>query len=237
MPISRYGWKPDQPDHRDHRFALMRPRLAVLPPAASAQQFEPPIWEQGELGSCTGHGTCRIVQMARAKEGLPNVQLSRLMAYYLGREIEGTAGQDGGAQIRDVIKGLARSGVCAETDWPYDAARFAEAPPSDIWTAALADCVKGYSRLDNCNLDELKSCIAGGDGFVLGFDVPQSFEGEAVARTGIFEPPAPGETPVGGHCVAAVAYDDAYQPASWPAPGGFLIANSWGTSWGWPQSP
>jgi hypothetical protein len=80
--------------------------------------------------------------MARAKEGLPNVQLSRLMAYYLGREIEGTVEQDGGAQIRDVIKGLARSGVCAERDWPYDAARFTETPPSDIWTAALADCVK-----------------------------------------------------------------------------------------------
>ncbi len=237
MPISRYGWKHDRPDDRDHRFALARPRPATLPPAASAQQFEPPIWHQGELSSCTGHGTCRIVQMARARAGLPDFQLSRLMAYYLGREREGTVTEDIGAEIRDVIKGLARSGVCAETDWPYDASRFAVAPPSDVWTSALADCIKAYSRLNNQDLDELKSCIAGGDGFVFGFEVPHSFEEDAIASTGIFVPPAVGETSVASHCVAAVAYDDSVRPAPWVASGGFLIANSWGTAWGLPRAP
>lgn len=227
--MPRYGWKRDRPDARDFKFSIMRPTLLVLPPAASVEALEPPIWDQGELGSCTGHGTCRVVQMARRKEGLPDIALSRLMAYYVGRELERTTALDEGAEIRDVIKGVARSGVCAETDWPYDVARFAEAPPSDAWTAALADCIKGYSKLDNSDLASLKRCIAGGDPFVFGFDVPEAFEGNEIATTGQMSGAAWDGRGVGGHCVVAVAYDDGRQA--------FLIANSWGSGWGDPAHP
>jgi C1A family cysteine protease len=45
-----------------------------------------------------------------------------------------------------------------------------------------------------------------------------------VAKSGIVPQPKPNEDLVGGHCVAAVGYDDWKQA--------FLCRNSWGESWG-----
>jgi C1A family cysteine protease len=238
MSARAYGWKRDRAGDRDRRFGFMYPAWAFwkVPAAASVLAVMPPVWDQGQLNGCTGHGCPAIVMAARARAGLTPVMLSRLMAYYLGRAIEGTIAEDAGAEIRDVIRGMARSGCCPEADWPYQIQHFDVTPPADAWTAALADCIKGYSRLDNADLLELKTCIAGGDPFVFGFDVPASFEGEAIAASGFLEMPVAGWTPVGAHCVAAVAYDDAMRGPGWQRPGGFLIRNSWGT-WGDPAHP
>jgi C1A family cysteine protease len=47
---------------------------------------------------------------------------------------------------------------------------------------------------------------------------------DEVARTGVVPMPQPNETVQGGHCVAAVGYDDSKQC--------FIARNSWGTGWG-----
>ena len=52
----------------------------------------------------------------------------------------------------------------------------------------------------------------------------ESFESDAVAKSGILPMPQKGEKQVGGHAVCCVGYDDAKQM--------FLIRNSWGTDWG-----
>ena len=64
---------------------------------------------------------------------------------------------------------------------------------------------------------------------VLGFLVYDSFESDAVAKTGKVPMPAPGEKVLGGHAVFCVGY----QTDSAVAGGGALIVkNSWGTGWG-----
>src|SRR5260370_26056977 len=45
----RYGWRPDQPDFRDH---LYRPKMMVLPSSVDLRNECPPVYDQGELGSC-----------------------------------------------------------------------------------------------------------------------------------------------------------------------------------------
>jgi C1A family cysteine protease len=70
----------------------------------------------------------------------------------------------------------------------------------------------------------MKGCIASGFPFVVGFAVYESFESDAVARTGTVPLPAPTEAVIGGHAVLAVGYDDAKQR--------FHMMNSWGAGWG-----
>ena len=56
MPINRkYGWAPDLPDHRDHLYSAPQPVLAKLPPKKDLRSGCPPVYDQGQLGSCTAN--------------------------------------------------------------------------------------------------------------------------------------------------------------------------------------
>ena len=126
--------------------------------------------------------------------------------------------------LRDGIKTLNKQGTCTETDWPYVISKFAFKPTTTCYTNALKNTVKQYLRLDNTKLDELKSCLASGYGFVFGFAVYESFETQYVANTGQVSLPQLGERFLGGHAVYCLGYDDSIQK--------FICRNSWGTNWG-----
>ncbi|ALE06344.1 peptidase C1 [Arthrobacter sp. ERGS1:01] len=221
---SRYGWVPDLPDQRDFHFAATAAVQAALPPSIDLRGSCPPVYDQGQLGSCTGNGVAGVVQFDAMKEGLADTSTpSRLFIYYNERVIEGTVKSDSGAQIRDGIKTVATTGVCDETLWPYDITQFAHKPTAACYKAAKLQRAILYSRVGQ-TLSQMKGCLASGFPIVFGFTVYDSFESATVASTGVVPMPAAGESVLGGHCVVAVGYDDASQR--------FTIRNSWGTGWG-----
>jgi C1A family cysteine protease len=223
--IRRFGWVPDLPDARDHLYAAPAPVLRALPASVDLRpQFKTKPYDQGQLGSCTGNAIAGAIQFERQKQNLhPDFIPSRLFIYYNERVIEGTVGTDAGAQIRDGIKSVVHQGACTEKTWPYTITKFARKPPAKAYAEAAKSKVASYSRLVP-TLSQLKGCLASGYPFVFGFTVYESFEGDAVARTGEVPMPAPSEAAVGGHAVLAMGYDDAV--------GRFLVRNSWGTEWG-----
>ena len=222
--IQRYGWIPDLPDARDHLYAAPMPIMAALPPRVDLRADCPPVYDQGQLGSCTANAIGAAVQFDRRKQQLdPDFVPSRLFIYYNERAMEGTVSTDSGAQIRDGIKSVAKQGACPETDWPYDIAKFTSKPPRTDYREALQNRAVSYSRLvQNVNL--LKGCLASGFPFVFGFTVYESFESQEVAGTGVVPMPSPSEQMLGGHAVLAVGYDNSTQR--------FAVRNSWGTGWG-----
>src|SRR3954454_14403784 len=112
--------------------------------------------------------------------------------------------------------------VCKEIDWPYKINKFAVAPSQSCYTKALKYTALSYFRLNNGNIDELKSCLAAGFPFIFGFTIYASFF-NADTNGGIV--PMPGQERIeGGHAVLAVGYDD--------GKGRFMIQNSWGASKG-----
>jgi C1A family cysteine protease len=225
MPINRkYGWAPDLPDHRDHVYSAPLPVLIKLPPKKDLRSGCPPVYDQGQLGSCTANAISAAVQFDQKKQGLKVFMPSRLFVYYNERDLEGTVKSDPGAQIRDGVKSIANLGVCAETEWPYDINKFTDKPTQKCFTDAKKCEAVGYQRLDSTNLNQLKGCIAAGFPFVFGFTVYSAFEGEEVAKTGVLNLPGPKEKVQGGHAVLAVGYDDSTQR--------FTVRNSWGKDWG-----
>ncbi len=219
----KYGWVRDIPDQRDHLYAAPVVNLAKLPTSVDLRKACPPVYDQGQLGSCTANGIGAALQFERHKQHLtPDFIPSRLFIYYNERVIEHTVQSDAGAQIRDGIRSVSKSGFCPESMWPYDVSKFADLPPKSCYSEALTDRAVAYQRLVQ-NVNQMKGCLASGYPFVFGFTVYESFESAAVAKTGVVPMPQPSEQVLGGHCVLAVGYDDQQQR--------FLIRNSWGTAW------
>ncbi len=219
-----YGWVRDLPDARDHLYAapLMSLRRG-LPPSVDLRPKCPPVYDQGQLGSCTANGIGAAIEFDQRKQRVKEFTPSRLFIYYNERVIEGSVNQDSGAQIRDGVKSVAKLGAPPETDWPYDISKFTDKPPAKAYRDALKDVVTSYSRVTH-NLTNMQGCLADGYPFVFGFTVYESFESAKVAKTGIVPMPAPGEQVLGGHCVMAVGYNDKQRR--------FIVRNSWGPKWG-----
>lgn len=219
--VKGMGWIPDLPDFRDRSWSVMH--AIQLPAKASLRDKFPPCYNQGLLGSCTGNAIAGALEFDRRKQGLKDFVPSRLMIYWLERFLEHTVSIDAGAQIRDGMKAVARWGACDEALWPYDIEKFAEEPSHEAYAQALETQAIDYARVTRTRAS-MKATIVSGFPIVFGFAVYESFEGDAVAKTGIVPMPDKAEKQVGGHAVVLVGYDDATQ--------NFEVRNSWGTAWG-----
>jgi len=222
--VKRYGWIPDLPDHRDFMYAAPLAVLRALPPKKDLTGQCPPVYDQGELGSCTANAIGAAHHFEQMKQNAKKASTpSRLFIYYNERDIEGTVNEDAGAMIRDGIKSVVKQGVCPETQWPYVISRFTKKPSKPCYTEAMNHQVVSYRRVAQ-SLNQMKGCLASGYPFVFGFSVYESFESSAVTKTGKVPMPRTGEAMLGGHAVAAVGYNDADQR--------FIVRNSWGSKWG-----
>jgi C1A family cysteine protease len=232
--VKWYGWSRDLPDHRDLLYSAPVKHLRALPAKVdllASTKLLPPVYDQGELGSCTGNAIAAAVQFARRKEKKkPDFVPSRLFIYWNERKLEGTVDSDSGAQIRDGMKVVAKVGVCpsasrprGHADWPYEPRRLRDEPPEACFAVARENQITAYQRLRQ-ELSQMKGCLAEGYPFVFGFTAYGAFESDRVARSGALDLPAAREKVVGGHAVMAVGYDDATQR--------FLVRNSWGDDWG-----
>jgi C1A family cysteine protease len=218
----RYGWKPDSPDTRDHLYAVS-PAIS-LPLSVDLRPQCPPIYDQGQLGSCTANAIAGMLEFDQIRQVEHSFVPSRLFIYYNERAKEGTVNEDAGAMIRDGVKVVAKQGYCDELGWSYDISRFAVKPPAFCYAYALKFKALSYQRIQVHNLHAMKACLALSFPFVFGFLVYESFESNEVASTGVMPMPQSGEQILGGHAVMACGYDDARQA--------LLVRNSWGIDWG-----
>ena len=68
VKIARYGWLPDLPDHRDYFYAAPVELAGALPAKADLREQCPPVYDQGQLGSCTANAIAAAIQFDRMKQ-------------------------------------------------------------------------------------------------------------------------------------------------------------------------
>jgi len=86
--------------------------LVALPKKVNLTSKMPPVYDQGQLGSCTANAIGAAFEYEQLKQKQKDFMPSRLFIYYNERAIEGTIDTDSGAMIRDGIKSVAKLGVC-----------------------------------------------------------------------------------------------------------------------------
>lgn len=220
------GWVPDLPDQRDFSYGAPPQIVAKLPSIVNHQSKCPPVYNQGQLGSCTANALGAAFEVGLKIQGKSQWRNSRLFLYYNSRAVRGWQLIDSGAYLRDAIKTMSTQGMCPETEWTYDdnknPGKFSIKPPASCYQHAKTKNVLFYQAIPAGNLNAMKSCIAEGYPFVFGFTVYDSFYN--ITRNGLMPLPKSNEKVHGGHAVCAVGYNDAMQC--------FIVRNSWGTGWG-----
>jgi C1A family cysteine protease len=218
----KYGWSRDLPDYRDKYHVPILTDL-LLPPHVDLREHMPPVYDQGHLGSCTANAIAGAIQYDEIRQKLETETPSRLFIYYNERDIEHSVPYDSGALIRDGIKSINRVGYCKESMWPYIPEQFTVKPSNDCYKYAKTHKSLEYKRVCQ-DISHIKSILAQGYPIVFGFTVYSSFETEEVATTGIVPMPSGDDTPVGGHAVLCVGFDDKTHMVT--------VRNSWGKDWG-----
>jgi len=233
QPKHRYTWKKDKLDKRDFKYVNHVEKWSDVPPSVDLRKQFGEIYNQGQLGSCTANAIAMAFNFEDVDQSLRVMNPSRLFIYYNERSMEGTVSQDSGAEIRDGIKSCATVGVCPESMWPYSdqGNQFEVQPSNNCYQFAKNHQLKKYLKLDNSDVNQLKSCLSSGYPFVCGISVYQSFEGEDVAQTGLVPMPQSDESLLGGHAVICLGYDDNKVDADGNQ-GCFIMRNSWGAQWG-----
>lgn len=172
-----------------------------------------PILDQGQHGSCVGHGSTRALMKARSRAGMPFVLLSPTFIY---ANING--GRDGGSDPADAARALVNIGTCTMAECGEDTIFLPWVAKSAYQTAARYRALEAYQ----CHtFDEAISA------WLMGFDVFDTVNCGAgfhdLDQDGV-PPAAPG---YGNHCV--MFGDELKQVAGlWLMEHG----NSWGTQWG-----
>lgn len=218
-----FGWLKQPEDPRDYQLYQYRPDMLTvsLPTSVDLRGAnQPPIGNQGALGSCVAWACVRAYRYGQRKMGLPDFDGSELFTYYGARELGGfPANQDTGSYLRDGIKTLAQNGNADELTWPYQIHRFAERPPQAAYTNAQGHQATRYLAVPN-NEASVKQVLANGYPLVFGIPIYANFP----MGNGVPVIPEPVGQVIGGHAMTVVGYDDARRA--------YLLANSWGDSWG-----
>lgn len=247
----KYYLKKDEHDHRDFLYERDKNVEALsLPKVFDLRPFAPPVYDQGDQGSCTANAGCACRSML-AKD--PSLYLSRAFQYYNERLIEGTADEDSGASMRDIVKAVSQYGICPDTEMPYSDKDFKTAPSKQGYEDALKYKIEKYTRVSSVAGIQ-HSLVTRNQPVLLGMVVYESMESEAVAKTGVLPMPQKDEQQLGGHAVLIVGYTDKLPEAvsekvasqkceciekiidfirhRKQASGYLIVRNSWGSTWG-----
>lgn len=223
------GWKRDRPHFGDRSFSApsaIQPAAADLPLAPKV-----PVYDQGQLGSCTANMGCMMFRYLEVHAGREPLDISRMSLYKFTRELDGVPlSEDSGAEIRDVMRALRKYGVAPEADDPYidDGRQFTLPPTEREKSDALHHQALFYYRI--VDLHTIKASILQGFPVGFGFTVYESMMTNSVAHSGLVPFPADNEEADGGHAVTIIGYDNHKSVGN--ETGALHVRNSWGTGWG-----
>ena len=234
MPTRQYTLARDTRDARDSIYSPKKHELRRnLPSHVDLRSRCPRVQDQGSPGTCTAHAVAAALAFEQRVHRTKVTTPSRLFIFYNERQLTGQTGVNCVVRLRNAMKAVSKLGACPESMWPYneDSRVLRLKPPKNAFEAATSYKIASYHRIlighfkPEMFFRHLKYFLAERHPFVFGFMLYESFETEAVKKSGIMPiPDRKHEKLMGGHAVRAVGYDERKKAV--------LVRNSWGTDWG-----
>ena len=241
------GWIPSRIQKKDPQASEARRVLAEKTDTRVPKQilrkvdlrpFFPPVYDQGNLGSCTAQAAAGALEYYQRRWYLQNRGIaysktpSRLFIYKHNRMLMGVRRGDTGSTIKHTMQALHRFGA-PEEDFKFGTEYNVEAFDREYEAAAYALASRqrvdawynydGVRRSGKEILRDVKRHLAVGQPVMFGFIVFKDAITEA-AKTGYVKYPEETDTVLGGHAVLAVGYND--------RKGALIFRNSWSEAWG-----
>ena len=226
---------PDPIDPRDYLFEA-NPK-ALLPSEVDLRPDEPPVEDQGSVGSCTAQATVGACE-AFLQDAGQFQDLSRLFNYYTSRELLGPdwLKEDKGSTCRMALRAAAKIGIAPEVRWPYITANVPVRPSDQAYTEAGLRKIGGYYRIPvfgdpyttpdmttQSALFSIKYALAKGYPVVGSFMVGSKLL--TLQKNDVY-PAVTNDNPlIGGHAVVIVGYKQLAGNLV------FIVRNSWGTNY------
>ena len=207
--------------------------------------YFPPIRTQGNQSSCTAWAVgyyystyTQAVDEGYTVSGGDNTHICS--PGFLYNLVDG--GMDGGSSVDYVLARVLTVGRSSWAQKPYSASDYLSWPSEAAWLDGLQNRLQATHNLDGTSgsgQTAIKQLLANGQLVVSRFDVHNTFyTGYPTDHVGINNKVYyyPDGTLVGGHAITLVGYDDNKSYVDnrdgLTHYGAFLVANSWGTTWG-----
>ncbi len=178
-----------------------------------------------EVGSQGGQQSCVAWAIAYALKGYQeDVQLGEKLKFspaFVYDQING--GKNVPTQVTDGLNVLSNQGVCLMSEMPYDETKWDDEPSQDAKKSAKRFRIDEWRRVNQLDIRELKTHLAGGVPIIIGAMVTAEFRDRGFTDGADFIWKKNGES-IGGHAMLVVGYDDEKHA--------FKIINSWGKNWG-----
>ena len=178
------GLKKDEPDYRDYKMELKYEDIntIILPSKFSIKDKCPPVWNQGNQNSCTGHSGA----VARSVvENDNTLELSRSFLYFNERLLDGNTNIDEGSSMRCIMDSLKKYGICTNKEMAYIVGDYKTPPSQQNYKNALKYKIKSYLRI-NTGVQGIKQWLyLRKTGVCFGITVYDSMQTKEVAKSGI----------------------------------------------------
>lgn len=219
---SKFGWKPDLPDNRDHVVDFPEHVIDRIEYKVNLSKYFHKYYNDNNTGMNSSCTVASAINFEEERATNNKFTASPSFLYYNTRYLEGKENYDAFVGIRDNISCLNKLGVCRQET--YDTEKLNDVPSSDIYEEA-----KGYKgfmyKIIKPDLTQIKACLTLRRPIICGFSVPKQYDDPNWNTTldPLVPPKSKGKL-LGGRTGLIVGYNDEKQILK--------IMDSRGESWG-----
>lgn len=207
-------------------------RFGEFPLKVDLTPYAPLVGNQGDINSCvgwaTGYGALTIQQaIENGWTDKKMITKNAHSALFIYNQIK-VSDCNGGSRISDAIEFLSSNGDCYARDFDRDVNNCQRSPEHTIIEYAKKYKVSDYMTLFDSEADpalkvlRIKESLAQGKPVIIGMKIRKNFV--RLKKGSIYWWPDLGNTtPMGGHAMVVVGYDEALKS--------FDVMNSWGRDW------
>ncbi len=221
----KYEAQPRRPRYDSEKFGEFPLKVDLKP-------YCPLVGNQGEINSCvgwaTGYGALTIQQaIENGWTDKKMITKNAHSALFIYNQIK-VSDCASGSRISDAIEFLSSNGDCYARDFDRDVNNCQRSPEFTIQEYAKKYKVSDYMTLFESDADpkskiyRIKESLAQGKPVIVGVKIRKNF---ARLKKGdkYWWPDLGNTTPMGGHAMVVVGYNDAFEA--------FEVMNSWGKDW------